>query len=182
MLLKVSYSCLQNKNETLLSGNFIYALPMHIFSWFFLSFPKHSHIEIASDINLVSCNEILAFLLSFYFQSHFMLQTSFPQHLWDGKCPSVRDGELEVHKIKQFAKRRTRSQWQSQRWAVGFSVLLGILQSHSFSASEKGSMWDRNINTFSLFMSFQMYHVPEVAKKKARGREKSTYMINSKVL
>lgn len=148
---------------------------MHCTCTFSVDFSLAFQVDIASDINLVRCNEILAFLLSFYFQSHFTLQTSFPQHLRDGKCPSVTGGELEVHKITQFAKCHTRSQWQSQRWAVGFSVLLGISQGHSFSATKKkGSMWDRNISTFHLLMNFQTYHMPRL-QRKARGGKKHTY-------
>jgi len=154
---------------------------MHCTCTFSVDFSLAFQVDIASDINLVRCNEILAFLLSFYFQSHFTLQTSFPQHLRDGKCPSVTGGELEVHKIMQFAKCHTSSQWQSQRWAVGFSVLLGISQGHSFSATKKKAVCEIGIPAhFICLWTSKPITCPGCKEKQGGG--KSTHMINSKVL
>lgn len=113
----------------------IHMCTLHLHSLLtYLNFPTHSCIDIVSYINLAYCNEILAFFLS----------TSFPQHLWAVKCPSVTGGELEVHKIKQFAKCHTRSQWYSQRQAEVFTILLlGSLQKHSFSATETHRLYEK---------------------------------------
>lgn len=153
--LKVIHGHFQNKRDSSHGKDLLHfdtCMPHSHFQLIHLNFPKHSHIVMASYVNSAYCNKILTFFLSFSFQSHFTLQTSFPQHLWDGKCPSVTGGELEVHEIKQFAKCHTRSQWQHQRQVAGFSViLLGILQNHSFSTTDTQTVYETGISTNSIY-------------------------------
>lgn len=142
------YSHFQNKRDPSHGKDLLHFHMCTLHSHFqltHLNFSTHSHTDIVSYINLAYCNEIFAFFLSFSFFNLISLH-KLHFHNISGmlKCPSVTGGELEVHKIKQFAKCHTRSQWQSQRQAEGFTILLlGSLQKHSFSATEAQTVYEK---------------------------------------
>lgn len=143
--LKENCSHFQNKRDSSHGKRFATHSCVHTAIILLVDSPELSN-SFSQRYSLIIWHTAMTFLLSFclFFQCHFTLQTSFPHHLWAVKSPSVTGGELEVHKIKQFAKCHTRSQWYSQRQAEGFTILLlDSLQKHSFSATETQTVYEK---------------------------------------